>query len=111
MTLKLRSFTDNQIEYIDNLSNIASAFSYFARLPGAEPAEIDVLAQLRTTLGMFGNTEHATITLETGNISKAIVMADREHLNGIFSNLLKNAMQAIPSGQKRRDKDCCYGNH
>ncbi|MDZ7634215.1 MAG: ATP-binding protein [Bacteroidales bacterium] len=97
---KLRSFTDNQIEYIDNLSNIASAFSYFARLPGAEPAEIDVLAQLRTTLGIFGNTEYATITLETGNISQAIVMADREHLNGIFSNLLKNALQAIPSDRK-----------
>lgn len=97
---KLRSFTDNQIEYIDNLSNIASAFSYFARLPGAEPAEIDVIAQLRTTLGMFGNTEHANITLETGNISKAMVMADREHLNGIFSNLLKNALQAIPSDRK-----------
>jgi signal transduction histidine kinase len=27
-------------------------------------------------------------------------MADREHLNGIFSNLLKNAMQAIPSDRK-----------
>jgi two-component system, NtrC family, nitrogen regulation sensor histidine kinase NtrY len=98
--VKLRGFTDNQIEYIDNLSNIASAFSYFARLPGAEPAEVDVLAQLRTTLGMFGNAEHTSITLESGNISKAIIMADREHLNGIFSNLLKNAIQAIPSDRK-----------
>ncbi|MBE0678487.1 MAG: HAMP domain-containing protein, partial [Bacteroidales bacterium] len=97
---KLRSFTDNQIEYIDNLSNIASAFSYFARLPGAEPAEVDVIAQLKTTLGMFGTSGNATITLETGNISKAMVMADREHLNGIFSNLLKNALQAIPSDRK-----------
>ncbi|MBE0678130.1 MAG: HAMP domain-containing protein [Bacteroidales bacterium] len=97
---KLRSFTDNQIEYIDNLSNIASAFSYFARLPGAEPAEVDVIAQLKITLGMFGTSVNATITLETGNISKAMVMADREHLNGIFSNLLKNALQAIPSDRK-----------
>ncbi len=97
---KLRSFTDNQIEYIDNLSNIASAFSYFARLPGAEPAEVDVIAQLKTTLGMFGTSENATVTLETGNIRKAMVMADREHLNGIFSNLLKNALQAIPSDRK-----------
>jgi len=97
---KLRSFTDNQIEYIDNLSNIASAFSYFARLPGAEPAEVDVIAQLKTTLGIFGTAGNATITLETGNISKAMVMADREHLNGIFSNLLKNSLQAIPSDRK-----------
>ncbi len=97
---KLRSFTNNQIEYIDNLSNIASAFSYFARLPGAEPTEVDVIAQLKTTLGMFGTSGNAQITLETGNISKVMVMADREHLNGIFSNLLKNALQAIPADRK-----------
>jgi signal transduction histidine kinase len=96
---RLRSFTDNQIEYIDNLSNIASAFSYFARLPGAKPAEVDVIAQLRITLGMFGNAENSTITLDTGSITKAMVMADREHLNGIFSNLLKNAIQSIPTGR------------
>ena len=55
---KLRTFTDNQIEYIDNLSNIATAFSYFARLPGADPAEVDVVAQLKTSLEMFGNAEN-----------------------------------------------------
>ena len=96
----IKGFTANQIEYIDNLSNIASAFSYFARLPGANPAEVDVIAQLRTTLTMFGHIENAVITLDSGNISKAVVMADREHLNSIFFNLIKNAMQAIPTGRK-----------
>lgn len=95
---KLEKFTDNQIEYIDNLSSIASAFSYFARLPGAEPAEVDVLAQLQTTVEMFGHTEDATVSLDAGTISKAVIMADKEHLNGIFSNLIKNALQAIPAG-------------
>ncbi len=97
---KIRTFTDNQIEYIDNLSNIATAFSSFARLPGAEPIEVDVIAQLKTTLAMFGNAENASITLENSNISQALVMADREHLNSIFSNLLKNAIQSIPAGRK-----------
>jgi len=96
----IRSFTANQIEYIDNLSNIASAFSYFARLPGANPAEVDVIAQLRTTLTLFGHAENTVITLDSGNISKAVVMADREHLNSIFFNLIKNAMQAIPTGRR-----------
>jgi signal transduction histidine kinase len=96
---RIKVFTDNQIEYIDNLSNIASAFSSFARLPGAEPAEVDVLAQLNTTIAMFGNAENASIKLDRNNISRAVVMADREHLNSIFSNLLKNAIQSIPSGR------------
>jgi signal transduction histidine kinase len=97
---KIRSFTDNQIEYIENLSNIATAFSSFARLPGAEPSEVDVIVQLNTTIAMFGNAENVSITLENNNISQARVMADREHLNSIFSNLLKNAIQSIPSGRK-----------
>ena len=97
---KLEKFTENQIEYIDNLSSIASAFSYFARLPGANPTEVDVLAQLRTSLELFGQTNEAEINLESGNINKAVIMADKEHLNGIFSNLLKNAIQAIPAGKK-----------
>ncbi|HUW91890.1 MAG TPA: ATP-binding protein, partial [Bacteroidales bacterium] len=80
--------------------SIATAFSYFARLPGAEPAEVDVLAQLRTSIELFGQSNEASITLESGNISKAMIMADREHLNGIFSNLLKNAIQAMSAGIK-----------
>jgi signal transduction histidine kinase len=99
---RIKSFTENQIEYIDNLSNIASAFSYFARLPGAEPTEVDILAQLRSTLEMFGKSDNTIITLDSGNISKAVIMADREHINGIFSNLLKNALQAIPADRKGR---------
>jgi signal transduction histidine kinase len=97
---RIKNFTDNQIEYIDNLSNIATAFSYFARLPGANPTEVDIIAQLKTTLSMFGHTDNATVTLNAVKVRKAVVMADREHLNSIFFNLLKNAIQAIPSGRK-----------
>jgi signal transduction histidine kinase len=95
----IKGFTANQIEYIDNLSNIATAFSYFARLPGANPAEVDVIAQLRTTLTLFAHAGNTVITLDSGKISKAVVMADREHLNSIFFNLIKNAMQAVPTGR------------
>ncbi len=97
---RIESFTANQIEYIDNLSNIATAFSSFAKMPVAEPAEVDVLAQLNTTLAMFGHADETNIRLESGKISKAVVMADREHLNSVFSNLLKNAIQSIPPGRK-----------
>ena len=32
----LERFTKNQIEYIDNLSTIATAFSSFAKMPGQQ---------------------------------------------------------------------------
>ncbi len=96
---RLETFTENQIEYIDNLSSIATAFSNFARLPGADPAEVDVLGQLRQSIELFSQTEGINITLNSGNLSKVVMMADKEHLNGIFSNLIKNAIQAIPIGK------------
>src|SRR4030042_2335967 len=44
---KLERFTKNQIEYIDNLSSIASAFSAFAKMPGANPVEVNLPDQIK----------------------------------------------------------------
>ncbi len=49
---------------------------------------------------MFSHAENAVITVNSGNVTRAFIMADREHLNSIFFNLLKNAVQAIPSGRR-----------
>lgn len=96
---RLEKFTNNQIECIDNLSSIATAFSNFARLPVADPSETDLLAQMKNSIELFSQTEGVKIILDSGNLSKVVLMADREHLNGIFSNLIKNAIQAIPTGK------------
>lgn len=98
---RISNFTGNQIEYIDNLSNIASAFSAFARLPAANPAEVDLLAQLKITMEMSGEPGDTSITLESGNLASVMVMADREHINSAFFNLLKNAIQAVSLSEER----------
>jgi two-component system, NtrC family, nitrogen regulation sensor histidine kinase NtrY len=93
---KLESFTVNQIEYIDNLSSIASAFSSFAKMPGNNPVEIDLTDQIRTTMELYKNSDNIRFNVEWPHENKVIVYADKEHLNGIFSNLIKNGMQSIP---------------
>jgi len=93
---KLVGFSKNQIEYIDNLSTIASAFSSFARMPGTNPVEVDLLDQIKTTLDLFKNTDNVSFRVRWPHESKVFIYADREHLNGIFSNLFKNSIQAIP---------------
>jgi nitrogen fixation/metabolism regulation signal transduction histidine kinase len=93
---KLERFTKNQIEYIDTLSSIASAFSTFAKLPAASPVELDLLEQIRTTLELFKNTANLSFRVTWPHETKIVIHADREHINGIFSNLIKNAIQAIP---------------
>jgi nitrogen fixation/metabolism regulation signal transduction histidine kinase len=97
---KLESFSKNQIEYIDNLSTIATAFSSFAKMPGNNPADVDLTDQIRISLELFRNTDNIRFNVEWPQESKVIVFADREHLNGIFSNLIKNGIQSIPHGKE-----------
>ncbi len=97
---KLEKFTKNQIEYIENLSSIASAFSSFAKMPGAKPVEVDLLDQVKTTLELFKNTDNIAFRINWPHENRIIVYADKEHLNGIFSNLIKNGIQSVPIGRE-----------
>jgi signal transduction histidine kinase len=93
----IERFTKNQIEYIDDLSSIASAFSAFAKMPVTNPVEVDLLDQIRITVELFKNTENITLNVQWPHESKIVVYADKEQLNGVFSNLIKNGIQSIPS--------------
>jgi len=97
---KIEGFAKNQIEYIDNLSTIASAFSSFAKMPGANPAEVDLIEQVKSTLELFSNTDNVNFDVIWPQEKKIFILADRDQLNGIFSNLFKNSIQAIPAGRK-----------
>ncbi|HEX2976317.1 MAG TPA: ATP-binding protein [Bacteroidales bacterium] len=96
---KIAHFAKNQIEYIDNLSNIATAFSSFAKMPGTKPAEVNLSDQIRITLELFRDTEDVTFEVQWPQVKKVVVFADKEHLNSIFSNLIKNGIQSIPQGR------------
>jgi two-component system, NtrC family, nitrogen regulation sensor histidine kinase NtrY len=98
--MMLGRFTKNQIEYIDNLSSIASAFSAFAKVPITNPVEVNLLDQIRITLELFKNTDNLTFRVQWPRESKIIIYADKEHLNGVLSNLIKNGIQSIPSGRE-----------
>lgn len=97
---RIENFTNNQIEYIDNLSTIATAFSSFAKMPGSNPSEVNLIDQLNTTLQLFKGTDNVVFNVKWPHESKIIIQADKEHLNGVFSNLFKNGIQSIPSGRE-----------
>lgn len=97
---KIEQFAKNQVEYIDNLSSIASAFSSFAKMPTANPVEVNIIEQVKITLELFRDAEKITFRVKWPEEKKVIVFADREQLNGIFSNLIKNSIQSIPTGRQ-----------
>jgi nitrogen fixation/metabolism regulation signal transduction histidine kinase len=96
----LNRFTKNQIEYIDNLSSIASAFSAFAKMPVTNPVEVNLLEQISMNLELFKNTENVDFKVHWPHESKIIIYADKEQLNGVFSNLIKNGIQSVPAGRQ-----------
>jgi signal transduction histidine kinase len=97
---RMDNFAKNQIEYIDNLSSIASAFSSFARMPGNKPSKIDLVDQIKTTLDLFRSSQNIAFQESWPKEKKVFVYADREQLNGVFSNLIKNGIQSIPQGKE-----------
>ncbi len=88
------------IEQIENLSKIASSFSDFAKMPEAKQERVNILSRLESVVNLFINN-HESITINyKPNTDELFVLADKEQLTQIFNNLIKNAIQAIPSNKK-----------
>jgi two-component system, NtrC family, nitrogen regulation sensor histidine kinase NtrY len=92
----IERITQTLIEQIDHLSNIATEFSNFAKMPGASNDEVDLTIKIKRISELFLNTEQIKIETELLNDRPALVFADREQLSRVFINLIKNAIQSIP---------------
>lgn len=80
------------IEQIDSLSNIASAFSSFAKLPEGKLEELELLPVLQNTISL--HESEANIQLKVENNDSIRLMGNKDYLIRLFNNLLKNAIQA-----------------
>jgi len=86
------------IEQIETLSNIATAFSDFARMPLGNFAELNIAETLRSVADLFQSD--AEVEIKTSIPEDAcMVYADKDQLIRVFNNLLKNALQSIPEGR------------
>lgn len=94
----IERITNTLIQQIDTLSNIATAFSNFANMPQPVPVEID----LNLLLGQMAELYKEESSIHLHQESKGTITADKDQLIGIFSNLLKNAVQSVPSGREGR---------
>lgn len=88
------------IEQIDGLARIAGEFSHFAKMPGAAPSRFD-LAELTHGLAQLHerNTEQVSISTELPH-EPCYVMADRDNIQRVITNLLRNAIQAAASTEE-----------
>jgi signal transduction histidine kinase len=79
---------------IDKLNRIATEFSDFAKLPRRNYEETDLNEVIEEVVSLYGRAKNIVFhkSLEHG-IGK--IWADKQELNRVFQNLIKNSMQAI----------------
>ncbi len=90
------------IEQIDNLSHIAESFSAFAKMPEVVTRPVDVAQKLTSVINLFRNNEANVPIRYIGMERSVIALADEEQISRVFTNLIKNALQAV---EKKKDGD------
>ena len=93
---KLNDFSKALIEQIDTMSNVASAFSDFATLPQPEIIEEDIVEITRLATEIFEASNIQLIAPST----PLLWPIDRTQWNRVLTNLIQNAIQAVPQGRE-----------
>ena len=88
--------TKTIIEQIDVLSEIATEFSHFAKMPESKKETNNLIEIIYNTVQLFKSFENIRFITSINIESKGIIKADKEQLTRVFNNLIKNSIQAIP---------------
>ncbi len=95
---KLNDFSSTLIQQIDTMSAVASAFSNFASMPAQQNENLNVVNVVDLALDIFNEDFIRFESAEKEIVSKM----DRTQLIRIITNLVKNAIQAIPPDQSQK---------
>ena len=87
---KLNEYSNTLIQQIDTMSNIASAFSNYAKMPAQQNETLNVVFVTKLALDIF-NEPYISFRAENEEI---IAKFDRTQLIRVVTNLVKNAIQA-----------------
>ena len=92
--LLLAKTKDIIIKEVDKLNRIATEFSNFAKLPGRKYEETDLNQIIEEVVSLY---ERANNISFVKSLDPAVgkIWADKQELNRVFQNLIKNSMQAI----------------
>jgi nitrogen fixation/metabolism regulation signal transduction histidine kinase len=95
---KMKDYSETLIQQIDTMSAVASAFSNFASMPAQQNELLNVVEVVELALDIF-NEDYLVFEKESEEI---IAKIDRTQLIRIITNLVKNAIQAIPDQQNSK---------
>jgi len=96
---RIERFCKLMVQQIDTLSDIASEFSNFAQMPKAVNELIDLHMVLDSQRELF-KSEEVEIKIESADQSACVIYADKSQIERMMTNLIKNAVQAIPDDRE-----------
>ncbi|MGB5498643.1 MAG: ATP-binding protein [Maribacter sp.] len=96
--IKVAEYTKTLIQQIDTMSSIASAFSNFAKMPAQQNETLNVVKVVKLALDIFNENYIHFVSDEDEIIAKL----DRTQLIRVITNLVKNAIQAVPEVESPR---------
>ena len=95
---KINDYSKTLIQQIDTMGAVASAFSNFASMPAQQNENLNVVSVVDLALDIFNED-----FIKFQSDEKVIVAKmDRTQLIRVITNLVKNAIQAIPDEQPQK---------
>jgi nitrogen fixation/metabolism regulation signal transduction histidine kinase len=94
---KFERFSATFIQQIESLSLIASEFSNFAQMPLTSKEKVDLKEIITNVVELYKNESDVELNLGFLPSLQSSIMADKDQMIRCFNNLIKNAIQSIPS--------------
>lgn len=94
-----QSVAKTLVEQIDYLSNIASDFSSFANIGNPRLEQVNLGEAIQSVVALFSMYEEGAIDYDKPDQS-VFIMADKTQLNRLFTNLIRNALESVPTDRK-----------
>ncbi len=92
---RLEKTANTLIEQINRLTNIATEFSNFAKMPEPNNKPFNIIDEVDKITQLF-LSEDVVLNVELNDYSELWVYADDEQFARALTNLIKNGIQAIP---------------
>ncbi|MES2849645.1 MAG: MFS domain-containing histidine kinase [Bacteroidota bacterium] len=90
-----KSVARTLVEQIDHLSQIAGQFSQFANIGNPRNEVFDLNELMEGVTHLHGAEETLELNWQPHN-GAVMINADKTHINRLFTNLIQNAIQAVP---------------
>ncbi|HEY8399964.1 MAG TPA: ATP-binding protein [Cytophagaceae bacterium] len=91
------------LDQINNLDEIATSFSAFAKMPVPKNELYEITSILKSTINLHNNSHEVNVELEMPE-EKLPVMGDGPLMSRIFTNLIINGIQSVPHNRTPKIK-------